>query len=142
MQLEWLPGQTWRDLHRAMRPNQGPWHVFHFVGHGGFDAQRDEGLLAFADPAGKSDLRTATDVLDAATRLADAQSAEIRALTDHEIALVDLAVATGTTLGGAGVLWREELPVGTTPEAAPAGRREPETPRTRPAPAGASPAQR
>jgi len=32
------------------------------VGHGGFDAQRDEGLLAFADPAGKSDLRTATDV--------------------------------------------------------------------------------
>ena len=87
-------------------------------------------------------LRTATDVLDAATRLADAQSAEIRALTDHEIALVDLAVATGTTLGGAGVLWREELPVGTTPEATPAGGREPETPRTRPAPAGASPAQR
>ncbi len=63
--------------------------------------------------------RTATDVLDAATRLADAQSAEIRALTDHEVALVDLAVATGTTLGGAGVLWREELPVGTTPEATP-----------------------
>ncbi len=62
-------------------------------------------------------LRTATDVLDAATRLADAQSAEIRALTDHEVALVDLAVATGTTLGGAGVLWREELPTGTTPEA-------------------------
>ncbi len=62
VQLEWLPGQTWRDLHRAMRPNQGPWHVFHFVGHGGFDAQRDEGLLAFADAAGKSDLRTATDV--------------------------------------------------------------------------------
>ncbi len=87
-------------------------------------------------------LRTATDVLDAATRLADAQSAEIRALTDHEIALVDLAVATGTTLGGAGVLWREELPIGTTPEATPAGGREPETPRTRPAPAGAPPAQR
>jgi len=66
-------------------------------------------------------LRTATDVLDAATRLADAQSAEIRALTDHEVALVDLAVATGTTLGGASVLWREELPTGTTREALPAG---------------------
>jgi formylglycine-generating enzyme required for sulfatase activity len=62
VELTWLSGQTWRDLHRAMRPNQGPWHVFHFVGHGGFDAQRDEGLLVFADQAGRSDLRTATDV--------------------------------------------------------------------------------
>lgn len=53
--------------------------------------------------------RTSTDVLDAAASLADAQSAEVRAVADYRIALVDLAVATGTVLGGAGVSW-EEVP--------------------------------
>jgi len=48
---------------------------------------------------------TTTDVLDAATRLADAQLAEIRALTDYQIAQVDLAFATGSVLGAALVDW-------------------------------------
>lgn len=43
--------------------------------------------------------RTSTDVLDAAANLADAQSAEIRALTDYQIAQVNLAFATGLLLG-------------------------------------------
>jgi outer membrane protein len=50
-------------------------------------------------------MRTSTDVLDAAARLADAQSSEVRALADYRIALVDLAVATGTVLGESGVVW-------------------------------------
>ena len=41
MEVSWLEGQTWRDLQKAMRG--GPWHVFHFVGHGGFDPGADEG---------------------------------------------------------------------------------------------------
>lgn len=48
-------------------------------------------------------LRTSTDVLDAESRLADAQSREVRALADYEIALVDIAFATGTVLGSVGV---------------------------------------
>ncbi|MEI2701495.1 MAG: TolC family protein [Baekduia sp.] len=48
---------------------------------------------------------TSTDVLDAAARLADAQLAEIRALTDYQIAQVDLAFATGTLLGAGKVDW-------------------------------------
>jgi tetratricopeptide (TPR) repeat protein len=32
-------------LQRALRKNQ--YHVFHFIGHGGFDAQSDDGLLLF-----------------------------------------------------------------------------------------------
>jgi outer membrane protein len=48
-------------------------------------------------------LRTSTDVLGASTRLADARSREVRALADWQIGLVDLAFATGTTLGGAKV---------------------------------------
>jgi hypothetical protein len=48
--LEWLSGQTWRDLQRAMRG--GPWHIFHFIGHGGFDPHTDEGLIVLLDDAG------------------------------------------------------------------------------------------
>lgn len=49
--------------------------------------------------------RTSTDVLDASTRLADAQSSEVRAVTDYQIAQVDLAFATGTILGAAKIDW-------------------------------------
>ncbi len=50
-------------------------------------------------------LRTSTEVLDAQTKLADAQSAEIAAITTYQIAQVDLAFATGTVLGQSRVDW-------------------------------------
>jgi outer membrane protein len=50
-------------------------------------------------------LRTSTDVLDAQTRLADAQSSEISAVTEYQISQIDLAFATGTLLGAANVQW-------------------------------------
>jgi formylglycine-generating enzyme required for sulfatase activity len=50
VELHWLAGQTWRDLQRAMRG--GPWHVFHFIGHGKFDRNADEGVVALADDYG------------------------------------------------------------------------------------------
>ncbi|HOQ05131.1 MAG TPA: TolC family protein [Anaerohalosphaeraceae bacterium] len=50
-------------------------------------------------------LRTSTDVLEAQARLANAQSAEIRAVTEYQISLVDLAYATGTLMGAAKVDW-------------------------------------
>jgi outer membrane protein TolC len=56
--------------------------------------------------------RTSTDVLDAATRLAEGQLDEIRALSDYEIALVDLSFATGTLLGAARVDWAPVDPRG------------------------------
>lgn len=49
--------------------------------------------------------RNSTDVLIAADRLAIAQQQEVQALADFEIAKVDLAVATGTTLGLSQVHW-------------------------------------
>jgi outer membrane protein TolC len=51
-------------------------------------------------------LGTSTDVLDAQTAFVDAQSAEISALAEYQIALVDLAYATGTLLGAAKVQCR------------------------------------
>ena len=49
--------------------------------------------------------RTSTDVLDAAARLANEQTNEIRALADYQIAQVDLAFATGTLLGATKIEW-------------------------------------
>jgi len=55
-------------------------------------------------------LGTSTDVLEAQTNFADAQSAEILALAEYQIALVDLAYATGTLLGAAKVRWEPIVP--------------------------------
>ena len=54
-------------------------------------------------------LRTITEVLEAQFRLADAQSREIDALAAYQISLVDLAFATGTTLGSAGITMPEPM---------------------------------
>ena len=60
VELTWLEGQSWRHLQRAMRG--GPWHVLHFVGHGGFDASADEGLIALVGEDGRSQFLHATQV--------------------------------------------------------------------------------
>lgn len=60
VELTWLEGQSWRDLQRAMRG--GPWHVFHFVGHGGFDVPADEGVVALTSEDGCASLLTATQL--------------------------------------------------------------------------------
>ncbi len=55
-------------------------------------------------------LGTSTDVLDAQTTFANAQSSEILAITEYQIALVDLSYATGTLLGAAKVQWQPIIP--------------------------------
>ncbi|MCK4766565.1 MAG: CHAT domain-containing protein [Candidatus Aminicenantes bacterium] len=85
VELTWLPGQTWRDLQKAMRG--GPWHIFHFIGHGGFDDHRDEGLICLANEEGKRHLLSATQLG--------------RLLADHEpLRLVLLNACEGARGGG------------------------------------------
>jgi outer membrane protein len=55
-------------------------------------------------------MRTSTDVLNAQTSFADAQSAEINALAEYQITLVDLAYATGTVLGADRIQWEPIVP--------------------------------
>ena len=55
-------------------------------------------------------LRTSTDVLDQQAKFANAQSSEIRALTEYQIAQADLAYATGTLLGAAKIRWEPIVP--------------------------------
>ncbi len=54
-------------------------------------------------------LRTSTEVLEAQARLADAQSSEINAIAEYQIAQVDIAFAAGMLLGASNVAW-EPIP--------------------------------
>ena len=60
VELTWLEGGTWRALQQAMR--RGAWHVFHFIGHGDFDAAADEGLLLLCDEDGRAERMHATQL--------------------------------------------------------------------------------
>ncbi|HKR02107.1 MAG TPA: tetratricopeptide repeat protein [Pyrinomonadaceae bacterium] len=60
VKLTWLEGQTWQDLQQKLQV--GSWHIFHFIGHGGFDDQSDEGFIALADETGKARYLKATEL--------------------------------------------------------------------------------
>jgi hypothetical protein len=60
VELSWVAGQTYNDLEDAL--DQDLWHVFHFIGHGGYDPVTDEGTLMLADDEGRTDLVGAEDL--------------------------------------------------------------------------------
>ncbi len=101
VKLTWLEGQTWRDLQRAML--RGPWHIFHFIGHGGFNPRADEGVLALADDQGRSHLLNATQI---GILLADHSSLRLVLLNACEGARGgerDLFSSTSATLARRGI---------------------------------------
>jgi CHAT domain-containing protein len=59
-QVTWLQGRTWEDLQRAMLG--GPWHIFHFIGHGGFNPDSNEGTIVLEDNAGQAHYLSATQL--------------------------------------------------------------------------------
>jgi len=44
-----VPGATLSDLRKQLR--QGTYHIFHFIGHGGFDERTQDGVLLLEDEA-------------------------------------------------------------------------------------------
>lgn len=60
IELTWLEGQTWEDLQKALQ--SGHWHIFHFMGHAGFDSFTKEGLIALSDRNGKTHLLSASEL--------------------------------------------------------------------------------
>jgi hypothetical protein len=52
VEVSWVPGEGWRDLQEALR--RDTWHVFHFIGHGGFDAVEGEGALGLRGEDGRA----------------------------------------------------------------------------------------
>lgn len=52
VELVWLNGSTHSALQEQLW--HGPWHIFHFIGHGYFKVDADEGYLIFCDDAGRA----------------------------------------------------------------------------------------
>ena len=61
-EVHWAPGATWADLQDLLL--DGEWHVLHFIGHGDFDPDRDEGVLALVREDGRADLVAAHRLVD------------------------------------------------------------------------------
>ncbi len=85
-----------QDVYEAVSDLDGNWRRILAAEQGVTAAYRDYRVEQSQFQLGH---RTSTDVLYAATRLADAQLSRIRAFVDYEIALINLARATGTLLG-------------------------------------------
>ncbi len=55
--VDWVEKATLAELQRKLRRNR--YHIAHFIGHGVFDEERQEGMLAFEDEQGRSHLVSA-----------------------------------------------------------------------------------
>ncbi len=102
VRLSWAEGQTWRDLREALDQNQC--HVLHFIGHGGFDRERGEGLLALASEDGGTHRLGAGDL---ALLLAEHHSLRLVVLNSCDSARGSAAEVFSST---AAVLMRRGIP--------------------------------
>ncbi|WP_130351978.1 CHAT domain-containing protein [Agromyces ramosus] len=50
--LQWAPDATWSTLQELLLSEE--WHVIHFIGHGDFDFEREEGILALVGKDGRT----------------------------------------------------------------------------------------
>jgi hypothetical protein len=60
VELHWLAGQTWRDLQQALQ--NGPWHVFHYIGHAQAATMASEGGLLLPGEAEEIRLLSASEL--------------------------------------------------------------------------------
>jgi CHAT domain len=54
VELHWAKRATWSELHDLLIGDT--WHIVHFIGHGDFDSQNDEGVLALVGDDGRAAL--------------------------------------------------------------------------------------
>jgi outer membrane protein assembly factor BamB len=62
IEVVWVPEATWEAVHARLL--DGEWHVLHFVGHGDYDTQTDEGVLALVGADGRADPVEASRLAD------------------------------------------------------------------------------
>src|SRR5580700_10117124 len=58
----WAPSATWPDLQDTLLSEE--WHVVHFIGHGDFDSDHDEGVIALTGEDGRMHLVQASRLVD------------------------------------------------------------------------------
>jgi hypothetical protein len=62
IELTWAPRATWDEIHEQLLA--GPWHVLHFIGHGDYHTDTDEGEIALVRPDGRADSVEASRLVD------------------------------------------------------------------------------
>jgi len=62
VELHWLDDVSWTGVHDKLLEEE--WHVLHFIGHGGYDTETDEGVLAFVGRTGRADYVPASRLAD------------------------------------------------------------------------------
>ena len=62
VELHWLDDVSWTGVHDKLLEEE--WHVLHFIGHGGYDTETDEGVLAFIGRNGRADYIPASRLAD------------------------------------------------------------------------------
>jgi len=102
--VEWLNTASLAELQRRL-PGRDPVHIFHFIGHGGWDPEKDDGLLVFQDGYGDSHKVSASHL---ATILKDHKPLRLVALNACEGARLSptdpFAGVAGTLVGLPAVL--------------------------------------
>jgi hypothetical protein len=68
IEVEWLMQASWEAVHDKLLSDT--WHVLHFIGHGDYDYNSDQGVIALVAPSGRAHLVEAdrlADLLDQAS---------------------------------------------------------------------------
>jgi CHAT domain-containing protein/sulfatase-modifying factor enzyme 1 len=55
VEVVWITQPTLQGLMAATLPGCGPWHAFHFIGHGAFNPGKDEGQIVLEDEDKKAE---------------------------------------------------------------------------------------
>ena len=103
IQLAWVEGHTWRALSDALE--RGPWHAFHFIGHGGYDEQTGEGLVLL-EKEGEEGAAQRFPARDLGSLLADHPTLKLAVLNSCEGArasATNVFSSTGAILASRGI---------------------------------------
>lgn len=100
LEIDWVAEATLGGLLRRL--NEGDYHIFHFIGHGDFDEQAQDGVLLFEGGAGRSHRVTGVEL---GTILADQHTLRLAVINACEGARVAL-----DSSGIAATLMRYGLP--------------------------------
>lgn len=102
VELAWVPEATWEAVHDQLLAKE--WHVVHFVGHGDYDTQADEGVLALVGADGRADPVQASRLADL---LGEAQPTPrlvvLNSCSSGETGTQDLFSATAAALVHSGI---------------------------------------
>lgn len=102
IELHWLSQATWQAVHAKLL--SGHWHVLHFVGHGDFDIDAEQGRIALVGPDGRKDLVEAERL---ATLLGEAEPTPrlvvLNSCSSGEEGAADLFSGTAAALARSGI---------------------------------------